>query len=83
MLEGLAARTGRNRQAEIDALIRRKVPGVAQTDSPRNSQPETVYSKLRNEYTHRSHVSLAQVRSDMETHHPRLIAIGRDAIKSP
>ena len=43
---------------------------------------ETVYSRLRNEHMHRN-VPVSQVRSEMETHLPGLIAIVQKAIKNP
>jgi hypothetical protein len=83
LLGRLADPTGRDRQGMIDTLIERHEPGVTKSTSPQTGQPETVYTKLRNEHMHRSSVPLAQVRADMETHLPGLISLVRQAIKTP
>jgi hypothetical protein len=67
----------------VSATVKRYEPGVAETISPQSGRPEAVYTKLRNEYIHRGQVALAQVRSEMETHLPVLIAIVRMAIRNP
>jgi hypothetical protein len=82
LLGRLADPTGKDRQPMIDALIKRKEPGVAESISPKTGDMETVSSRLRNEYMHRSHIALGQVRSEMETHLPGLIAVVRKAIKN-
>jgi len=83
LLGRMADHTGRDRQALIDEVIRRKEPGVGETISPQTGGPETVYSKLRNEHMHRSSVPLARVRSEMATHLPGLISVVKKAIKNP
>jgi hypothetical protein len=81
LLELMAGRTGKDRQVEIDAIIKKHETVVEETISPQRSKPETVYTRLRNEQIHRGHVPLATVRSEMETHLPGLIAIVREVIK--
>jgi hypothetical protein len=83
LLGRLADPTGKDRQSMIDDLIDRHEPGVAKRISPKTGQPETVYTKLRNEHMHRSSVPLIQIRADMETHLRGLIAIVQQAIKNP
>ena len=54
LLGRLADPTGKDRQCMIDALIKKHEPGVEEPISPKTRQPETVYTKLRNEHMHRS-----------------------------
>ena len=41
-------------QSAIDEFIMRQSPNTIQTPSPHNGKPETIYSRLRNEVTHRT-----------------------------
>jgi hypothetical protein len=79
----IVAHSGKDTQAATDELIRRHEPEVPETMSPQSDQAETIYSKLRNEYVHTRHMSLAQVQSEMEDHLPGLIAILQKAIRNP
>jgi hypothetical protein len=82
LLGRLADPTGKDRQLVIDDMIRKYEQGVEETMSPRSDKPETIYTKLRNEFMHRSQVSLSQVRDEMETHLPGLMAVVRSAIRN-
>ena len=57
LLGRLADPTGKDRQPVIDAVIKKKEPGVAESVSPKTGDMETVYSRLRNEYMDRSHIA--------------------------
>jgi len=83
LLGRLADPTGKDRQCMIDPLIKKHEPGVDEPNSPWTGQPETVYTKLRNEHMHRSGKPLTQVRADMETHLPGLTLVLQKAIKNP
>jgi hypothetical protein len=78
-------------QADVDAFIKSQEPGVVQTPQPpipgqRKRRPgpimETVYTKLRNEFSHkRAHVDLERTKSEMEKQLPGLIKLTKQVIE--
>jgi hypothetical protein len=76
------AHTAQDTQAAIDDLIRKHEPEVAEMISPQTGKPETIYTKLRNEYMNCRDASLAQIQPEMADHLPGLIAILQKAIRS-
>jgi hypothetical protein len=76
------AHTAQDTQAAIDDLIRKYEPEVAEMISPQTGRPETIYTKLRNEYMRCRDGSPAHIQPEMADHLPGLIAILQKAIRS-
>jgi len=52
-------------QSAIDKYIMETSPNTVQTPSPLNDKFETIYTKLRNEITHRTNISHEQTRNEI------------------
>ena len=76
------AHSAQDTQAAIDDLIRKHEPEVAEMISPQTGKPETIYTKLRNEYMRCGDILPDHVQLDMAGHLPGLIAILQQAIRS-
>jgi hypothetical protein len=76
------AHTAQDTQAAIDDLIRKYEPEAAEMISPQTGRPETIYTKLRNEYMRCRDGSLVHLQLEMADHLPGLIAILQKAIRS-
>jgi|SRR6056297_2493102 len=63
-------------QKSIDKYIMKVSPNTLQVPSPHNNRPETIYTKLRNEITHRVDSSPGETRSGIigNTHNLKCIA---------
>lgn len=58
-----------DRQQDIDRLIRQEEPTVASSASPKNGQPETIFTRLRNELAHhRDGVSVFKTHEEITLH---------------
>lgn len=69
-------------QKSIDRYIMKLSPDTLQVPSPHNNKPETIYTKLRNEITHRVDSSPEDTRSGIISNAHRLKCIARTAIMS-
>ncbi len=52
-------------QTDIDKFVLEQSPNTIQTPSPHNRKPETIYSRLRNEVTHRTGNPPESMRNDI------------------
>lgn len=58
-----------DRQAEIDALVEREEPTVSKSYSPKTGQPESLFTRLRNELAHhREGVSVFDTHDEIRLH---------------
>jgi|GEM_PF-1143863 len=68
-LYSLLLTVGSDRQAEVDRLILAIEPTTHQTSSPKTGQPETLYTRLRNELAHdRRTTTLFSTHEEIELH---------------
>lgn len=71
------------KQAEVDKLIESIDSNIGKFISPNNGQPETLFTKLRNELAHyRAGVSVVETHINIELHLPRFDSIVREIISS-
>lgn len=52
-------------QSGVDRYVMEISPNTDQTQSPHSGRPETIYTKLRNEITHRTNISLELTRNEI------------------
>jgi hypothetical protein len=72
------------KQERVEAFIKREDPNISQRLSPHTGKMETVYTRLRNEFSHqRVGVALDTTKSEMEAWLPGLVALTKRAIASP
>lgn len=68
-LYAMLSSIAQDRQQEIDRLIRTEEPTVASSLPPRKSQPETIFTRLRNELAHhREGVSVFVTHEEIRLH---------------
>lgn len=68
-LYSLLLTIGNDRQSEVDKLILTIEPTTQQTSSPKTGQPETLYTRLRNELAHdRQNATLFSTHEDIQLH---------------
>jgi hypothetical protein len=69
-------------QSEVDRFIEGQDPGVLKTLSPHTSKMETVYTRLRNEFSHkRDGVDLDRTKSEMRDRLRELMSLMKQAIE--
>ncbi|WP_321530704.1 hypothetical protein [uncultured Desulfuromonas sp.] len=69
-------------QRAIDNFIMMASPSTVQMPSPHNGRPETVFTKLRNELTHRVDNPPENTRIEIITNTPELVNIAHKAVMS-
>lgn len=68
-LYAMLASITNDRQSEIDALIEREEPTVSKSYSPKTGQPESLFTRLRNELAHhREGVSVFDTHDEIRLH---------------
>ena len=71
----------RKKQSALDRYIMKVAPTTPQSASPHTGKPETIYTKLRNEITHRSNVGHETTRAQIINHLYKFRAIVLTALK--
>jgi hypothetical protein len=70
-------------QERLDNFILEQKPAVPMTPNPRTKRPETVYTRLRNEFAHqRRGVNLDETKAEMRKRLGELIELTKRAIQS-
>jgi hypothetical protein len=69
-------------QPKLDEYIMKADNTTPQTKSPNTGKPETIYTRLRNEITHRTDVNQETTRNEIKNHLDKFRLIVRDAVKS-
>ena len=70
-------------QERLDGFIREQKPAVPMTPNPRTNRPETVYTRLRNEFGHhRQGVNLDDTKAEMGKRLGEVIALSKQVIQS-
>ena len=81
-LYSLLLSIGNDRQSEADKLILSIEPTTQQTSSPRTGQPETLYTRLRNELAHdRKNATLFSTHEDIQLHLERFEWIVKSIVR--
>lgn len=73
---------GNREQEKVDGLILCREPLAVQTKSPHNGKLETIYTRIRNEITHRAEVNRESVRADVLNNLDAFKAIVRRVIQA-
>lgn len=81
-LYSLLLTIGNDRQAEVDRLILAVEPSTHQTPSPNSGQPETVYTRLRNELAHaRQTATVFSTHEEIQLHLGRFEWIAKSIVR--